>query len=115
MSVFVRSDTPIHSLLHELSHIICMCSERRKHLYKNAGSDDIEESAVCYLQIVLADLIPGVGRDRLMRDMNSWGYSFRLGRTQDWFAGDACDARAWLVDKRLLDKAGMPMFRLRES
>ncbi len=64
LSVFVRSDTPIHSMLHEISHIICMCSERRRHLDRNAGSDDLEESAVCYLQIILADFVPGVGRAR---------------------------------------------------
>jgi hypothetical protein len=78
-SVFVRRDTPIHSLLHETCHVICMDEERRDDLDRDAGGDDVEECAVCYLQILLADHVAGVGRDRLMRDMDSWGYSFRLG------------------------------------
>ena len=87
--VFVRGDTPVHSLLHELSHIICMSAERRAVLERDAGGDDLEEAAVCYLQILLANLLPGVGADRLMTDMDTWGYSFRLGRTARWFAEDA--------------------------
>ncbi len=56
--VFARPDTPVHSLLHEVCHIICMTPERRDALSGNAGSDDLEESAVCYLQLILADLLP---------------------------------------------------------
>jgi hypothetical protein len=62
---------------------------------------------------VLADEIDGVGRDRLMSDMDAWGYSFRLGSTQLWFEGDAEDARKWLIEKGLLSKSGTPLFRLR--
>lgn len=115
LSVFVRSDTPIHSMLHELSHIVCVSANRRKHLDKDAGSDDLEESAVCYLQILLADLLPGVGRSRLMQDMDGWGYSFRLGDTATWFSGDASDARQWLVRHKLIDAVDTPLFRLRDS
>lgn len=111
--VFVRRDTPIHSLLHEVCHIICMTPERRDKLNRDAGGDDLEESAVCYLQIVLADYLPNVGRDRLMRDMDTWGYSFRLGATHRWFATDAEDARTWLQREGLLDGADTPEFRLR--
>ncbi len=111
--VFVRRDTPVHSLLHEVGHIICMSPDRREKLNRDAGGDDIEESAVCYLQIVLADFLPGVGRGRLMQDMDSWGYSFRLGTTKRWFTADAGDARAWLQSEGLLDRAGTPEFRLR--
>jgi hypothetical protein len=53
------------------------------------------------LQIVLADGLPGVGSDRLMADMDAWGYSFRLGSTRAWFENDAEDARAWLREKEL--------------
>ena len=60
--VFVRPDTPVHSLLHELGHIICMTSDQRDTLVGDAGGDDLEEAAVCYLQVVLADYLPGVGR-----------------------------------------------------
>ena len=79
-----------------------MDADRRGGLYTDAGGDDIEESAVCYLQILLADRLPVVGRARLMRDMDAWGYSFRLGSTASWFETDADDARAWLRSRGLL-------------
>jgi hypothetical protein len=112
--VYIRADTPVHSMLHEVCHVICMSSERRAHLNRDAGSDDLEESAVCYLQIVLADFIEGVGREQLMADMNAWGYSFRLGRTESWFEEDADDAKAWLVANNLLSSTDVPQFRLRD-
>lgn len=112
-SVYVRNDTPIHSMLHEACHVICMTPERREGLNKDAGGDDIEEAAVCYLQISLADQIAGVGGERLMRDMDTWGYSFRLGATRRWFEEDAEDARTWLIEQRIIDETGHPGFRLR--
>ena len=112
-SVFVRSDTPIHSLLHETCHVICMTPERREGLNKDAGGGDLEEAAVCYLQILLADHIKNVGSDRLMQDMDRWGYSFRLGTTRLWFEEDAEDARAWLLEQELIDDSARPLFRLR--
>ena len=114
-TVYVRLDTPIHSLLHETCHLICMDEQRRAGLERDAGGDDLEEAAVCYLQIVLADYLPGVGRDRLMRDMDAWGYSFRLGSSRAWFESDAEDAYAWLLDHGLLEAGGRPAFRLREQ
>jgi hypothetical protein len=111
--VFVRSDTPIHSLLHEACHTVCMTSERRDGLDTDAGGDDLEEAAVCYLQVILADHLDGVGRDRVMRDMDAWGYSFRLGSTARWFSDDAEDAFKWLIDKALVDGRGRPTFQLR--
>lgn len=112
--VYFRPDTPVHSLLHEAGHIICMSGGRRAVLDRDAGGDDLEEAAVCYLQLVLADEIPAVGRDRLMRDMDRWGYSFRLGSTARWFAEDAGDARNWLIKNGLLRTDGRPAFRLRD-
>lgn len=112
--VYFRPDTPVHSLLHEAGHTICMSSGRRATLDRDAGGDDLEEAAVCYLQIVLADEIPAVGRNRLMRDMDRWGYSFRLGSTARWFAEDAGDARNWLIERGLLQTDGRPVFRLRD-
>ncbi len=94
--LYARLDTPVHSVLHEASHFICMTPERRAQLDRDAGGDDDEESAVCYLQILLAGELPGVGRARLMDDMDTWGYSFRLGSTRAWFETDAQDARRWL-------------------
>jgi len=112
-TVYARRDTPVHSLLHESCHTICMTTERRETLHRDAGGDELEESAVCYLQVLLADEIDGVGRVRLMRDMDAWGYSFRLGSTARWFAEDAEDARNWLIDKALIREDGKPVFRLR--
>jgi hypothetical protein len=112
--VYVRLDTPVHSLLHEACHVICMDEARRAGLDRDAGGDDIEEAAVCYLQILLADYLPGVGRDRLMQDMDAWGYSFRSGSSRAWFESDAADARAWLLDNALLTEAGLPAFELRK-
>ena len=113
-TVYVRADTPIHSLLHETCHVICMTEDRRAGLDRDAGGDDLEESAVCYLQVVLADFIDGVGRDRLMLDMDAWEYSFRLGNTRDWFQRDAEDATEFLTNHGLLNADGVPTFRLRQ-
>jgi len=113
-TVYVRADTPIHSFLHETCHVICMTENRRAGLDRDAGSDDLEESAVCYLQLILADYIDGVGRDRLMQDMDDWGYSFRLGNTRDWFQGDAEDAAEFLRNHGLLNARGEPTFQLRQ-
>lgn len=113
LDVFVRPDTPIHSLLHETCHVICMNEARRDGLDRDAGGDDLEESAVCYLQVVLADEITGGGRDTLMSDMDNWGYSFRLGNTRDWFQNDAEDAAEFLINHGLLSSDGRPTFKLR--
>ncbi|HEX5208102.1 MAG TPA: hypothetical protein VFW10_09975 [Steroidobacteraceae bacterium] len=94
--LYARLDTPLHSVLHEASHYICMTPERRAGLDRDAGGDDLEESAVCYLQVLLAGELRGVGRDRVFADMDAWGYSFRLGSSRAWFERDAQDARVWL-------------------
>lgn len=105
--LYVRPDTPLHSALHEACHWLCMDAARRAGLHTDAGGDDVEECAVCYLQILLAGRLPGVGQARLMRDMDAWGYSFRLGSTAAWFEADADDARDWLLARGLarLDEA----------
>ena len=112
-AVYVRPDTPVHSFLHEACHIICMNEERRAGLDRDAGGDDLEEAAVCYLQVLLADQIDGVGRDRIMADMDAWGYSFRLGSTRAWFEGDAEDACEFLLNHGLIDEQVVPTMRLR--
>jgi hypothetical protein len=111
--LYARMDTPVHSVLHEASHYICMSPERRSGLDRDAGGDDAEESAVCYLHVLLADELPGVGRARLSCDMDEWGYSFRLGNTGAWFTGDAEDARAWLVGHGVIDSDSRLTGRLR--
>jgi hypothetical protein len=105
-TIFARLDTPLHSVLHESAHFICMTPERRAGLDTDAGGDDAEESAVCYLQVVLAQTLPNVSRERMCRDMDAWGYSFRLGSAATWFAEDAEDARDWLIRHGLLDLQG---------
>jgi hypothetical protein len=95
--LYARADTPVHSVLHEASHFICMSPARRAGLERDAGGTDLEEAAVCYLQILLADELGAVGRARLMHDMDDWGYSFRLASTRAWFEQDAADARHWLL------------------
>ena len=112
--LYVRNDTPIHSALHEACHYICMDSQRRRQLHTDAGGDYAEENGVCYLQILLADYLPQVGRTRLWADMDAWGYSFRLGTTQMWFEQDAEDARAWLLAEQLIDNHQQPTWRVRE-
>lgn len=97
--VYARADTPVHSLLHEACHLIVLPPEQRAQIHTDASDSQIEEDATCYLQIVLADQLPGVGRNRLMADMDAWGYSFRLGSTRAWFESDAEDARAWLAER----------------
>lgn len=104
--LYARLDTPVHSVLHEASHYICMTPARRAHLDRDAGGDDLEESAVCYLQVLLADELHGVGRERIFSDMDAWGYSFRLGNVRAWFGHDAEDARRWLHEHGLVDASG---------
>jgi hypothetical protein len=111
--VFVRADTPVHSLLHELCHFICMDPARRKQLVTDAGGDDDEECAVCYLEVLLADELTSFGRARCLADMDEWGYSFREGSAARWFGGDGALARQWLLERGLIDRTGEPTFQLR--
>jgi len=111
--LYVRPDTPLHSALHEACHYICMDPHRRNGLHTDAGGDYAEENAVCYLQILLADQFPGVGRERMQQDMDSWGYSFRLGSAQAWFEKDAEDALEWLRRFRIVDNERKPTWVLR--
>lgn len=101
-SLMARADTPVHSILHEACHFICMDRHRREALHTDASGDYDEENAVCYLQILLSDQLPDVGRARMFHDMDAWGYSFRLGSAQLWFEQDADDARQWLLDHTLI-------------
>lgn len=100
--VYARADTPVHSLLHEACHLIVLPPEKRAAVHTDATDSISEEDATCYLQILLADHLPGVGRARLMADMDAWGYSFRLGSAKAWFEHDAEDAREFLSQRDLL-------------
>ncbi|NID15716.1 hypothetical protein HBF32_09640 [Luteibacter yeojuensis] len=101
-TVYARADTPVHSLLHEACHLIVLPAEKRALVHTDATDSIEEEDATCYLQIVLADQLPGVGSARLMEDMDRWGYTYRLGSTRAWFEQDASEARAFLRARGLL-------------
>ena len=117
--LLLRPDTPVHSALHEACHFICLQNRDAHHskkgthtfekgvrphfaVHTDAGGDDLEECAVCYLQVLLAGRLPGYSRERVLADMDAWGYSFRLGSARAWFERDAGDARAWLAQRGLL-------------
>jgi len=112
-SIYIRPDTPMHSFLHETCHVICMDEARRQQLHTDAGGETPEEDAVCYLQILLADQFPKFGQARALRDMDRWGYTFRLGSAQRWFEEDAEDARLWLLKHELINSQNQPTFKLR--
>ncbi len=67
----MRADTPVHSILHEACHYLCMDRERRDELDTNAGGDDDEENAVCYLQLLLARNMSSISEERLFSDMDA--------------------------------------------
>jgi len=113
--LLVRADTPLHSILHEACHYICMDQARREGLDTDAGGDYDEENAVCYLQILLADHIEQLGKRRILKDMDRWGYTFRLGSARAWFERDAEDALAWLLHKNLVNRQSQPCWTLRKE
>ncbi len=102
-TVHVRGDTPVHSLLHEASHLIVLDPARRAAVHTDATDSIAEEDAVCVLQSLLGDALPGVGADRILADMDAWGYTFRLGSARAYVRTDAEAAWQWLVDRGLLD------------
>lgn len=111
--VYARADTPVHSLLHEACHLLVAGPARRASIHTDASDSLEEEDATCYLQIVLADALPGFGRDRALSDMDAWGYSFRLGSARAWFERDAEDARAFLERRGLLPSQKQALNRSR--
>jgi hypothetical protein len=112
--LYARWDTPLHSVLHESAHFVCMTPERRAGLHTDAGGDDAEETAVCYLQLLMGQAISTIGLERMFADMDAWGYSFRLGSAGRWFAEDAEDAREWLLRHGLIDHRAHLTYALRQ-
>ncbi|MGY0503870.1 hypothetical protein [Luteimonas sp. e5] len=104
--VYARDDTPVHSLLHEAGHLIVLPPERRAAVHTDATDSIAEEDAVCVLQTLLAEALPGVGRARMYADMDAWGYSFRLGSARAYVESDADEAWAWLRAHGLVDADG---------
>lgn len=100
-TVHARGDTPVHSLLHEAAHLIVLPPERRAAVHTDATDSVEEEDAVCVLQALLGDALPGVGAARVLADMDAWGYTFRLGSARAYVEHDAAEAWAWL------DRAGL--------
>jgi hypothetical protein len=104
--LYVRPDTPVHSALHELCHWLCMTPPRRSVLDTDAGGEDVEEHAVCYLQCLLAAQLPGYSRARCFADMDAWGYNFVLGSARAFFERDCDDAQAFLLRHGLIGAGG---------
>jgi hypothetical protein len=102
-TVFARADTPVHSLLHEAGHLIVLPLGRRAAVHTDATDSVEEEDAVCVLQALLGDALPGVGRARVLADMDAWGYTFRLGSAAAYVERDADAAWAWLRARGLVD------------
>lgn len=113
-TLYIRHDTPVHSALHEACHYICMDQNRRETLHTDAGGRTaLEEDSTCYMQILLADYIPELKRDRMFKDMDEWGYSFRLGSAEAWFESDAEDAQNWLLSQKIITADNKPSWQLR--
>ena len=111
--LFVREDTPIHSVLHESCHYVCMPASQRSMLSHDAKGTVMEENATCYLQILLADHIFNYSQNRLLQDMDDWGYSFRLGSARAWFTQDAKDVEEWLISHEILNEQSEITWKLR--
>ncbi len=106
-TVYARGDTPVHSLLHEACHLIVLPPERRSSVHTDATDSIEEEDAVCVLQTLLGEALPGVGRERVFADMDTWGYTFRLGSARAYAEHDADSAWAWLQMRGLVDSNRM--------
>ena len=106
-TVYARGDTPVHSLLHEACHLIVLPHEHRIGVHTDATDSIEEEDAVCVLQTLLGDALPGVGCERVFTDMDSWGYTFRLGSARAYVEHDAESAWAWLQMRGLIDSNRM--------
>ncbi|MGY0798002.1 hypothetical protein ACW7G0_02910 [Lysobacter sp. A286] len=102
-TVHARADTPVHSLLHEAAHLIVLPPERRAAVHTDATDSIEEEDAVCVLQALLGDELPDVGHDRILADMDAWGYTFRLGSARAYFERDSDSAWHWLAKRGLVE------------
>lgn len=111
--LFARKDTPLHSLLHETCHYVCMRHSQRTIACHDAAGGVDEENATCYLQIILSDHIPGYSQEQHMKDMDKWGYSFRLGSASAWFKQDASDTKQWLLIHKIISQDSQITWNLR--
>ncbi len=104
-TVHARRDTPMHSLLHEAAHLIVLEPARRASVHTDATDSIEEEDAVCVLQSLLGDALAGVGGNRILDDMDAWGYTFRLGSASAYVQHDAESAWQWLRQRGLVSPA----------
>lgn len=102
-TVHVRGDTPVHSLLHEACHLMVLQPELRVRVHTDATDSSEEEDAVCVLQALLGDALPGASYRGVLADMDRWGYTFRLGSARAYVEQDADAAWAWLQTRGLVD------------
>ena len=102
-TVYARGDTPVHSLLHEAAHLVVLPADVRAAVHTDATDSIAEEDAVCVLQSLLGDALPGVGAARVLADMDAWGYTFRLGSARAYAENDAEAAWAFLQARGLVD------------
>ena len=112
-TLYVRGDTPIHSILHESAHYVCMSQNQRECNEVDAQGTYAEENATCYLQIMLADYIEGYCRQQAFKDMDAWGYSFRLGSAFCWFTDDAEEVKYWLIQHDIISSQRVITWNLR--
>ncbi len=114
-TLYIRTNTPIHSLLHESCHYVCMPLDQRKLEVVDAKGTAAEENATCYLQLLLADKLQGYNQNQLMKDMDDWGYSFRLGSAKRWFTEDAEEVKEWLIKHEIIDRQSQITWQLRQN
>ena len=95
--VVLTPATRAASLMHPVRPSVARNTRVRAAVHTDAADTQRDEDAVCYLQLLLADDLPGFGRERAFADMDAWGYTFRLGSARAWFEGDAEDAAAHLA------------------
>ncbi len=100
--IYARAKTPVHSLLHEAAHLIVLKPARRACVHTDATDSIEEEDAVCVLQSLLGDALDGVGANRILADMDAWGYTFRLGSASAYVQHDAGSAWLWLLERGLV-------------
>ena len=112
--LYIRHDTPVHSILHETCHFVCMPKNQLRDDRVDASGSPAAENACCYLQILISDHVHGFNREIHMKNMDEWGYSFRLGSAAAWFSQDAEDAKEWLVSQNIIDLLGDITWKLRE-
>lgn len=101
-TVYARSDTPVHSLLHEAGHLIVLPPDHAPPYTPTPPIRYRKKDAVCVLQALLGEAL-GIDRIRIWADMDAWGYTFRLGSARAYTEHDADTAWQWLHTHGLTD------------